>query len=78
MYALKMISSILPSMLSSMLPITWHDTLPTYFALCFRVYSQEASHSQFHLTICSHICFLVFNWETWRVAATWHQEADHE
>jgi len=76
--ALKMLSSILPSMLWSMFPIACHNTLPTYLALCFQVYSQEARHSQFHLTICSYICFLVFNWETWRVAATRHQEADHE
>jgi hypothetical protein len=55
--------------------MTWYT--PTYLALYFQVYSPEARHSQFHLTICSHICFLVFNWENWRVAATRHQEADH-
>jgi hypothetical protein len=47
MYALKMLSSILPSMLLSMFPIAWHDTLPTYLALCFQVYSQEARYSQY-------------------------------
>jgi hypothetical protein len=59
MYALKMLSSILSSMLSSMFPIAWHDTLPSCLALCFQVYSQEARYSQFHLTICSHRRFLV-------------------
>jgi hypothetical protein len=75
--SLNMLSSILASVLSSMFPIAWHDTLPTYLVLCFQVHSQEARNFQFHLTICSHICFLVFNWETWRVAATRYQEANH-
>jgi len=77
MYALKMLSSILPSMHPSMFPIALHDTLPAYLALCFQVHSQEARHSQFHQTISSHICFLVFDREMRRGAATRHQEADN-
>jgi len=78
MQALKMLSSMLPTMLSRMFPIALHDTLPAYFALCFQIQSQEARHSQFHLTICSHISFLVFDQETGRIAATRHQGADYK
>ena len=56
MLALKILSRIRPCVLPSMFPIVSHNTLPTYLALCFQVYSQEARQFQFHLTICSHIC----------------------
>jgi len=76
LYTLIMLLSPLPSMLTSMSPTALHDTLSAYLALCFQVYFQQARYSQFHLTICSHVCFLVLDSETCRVAATRHQKAD--
>ena len=66
-YALKTLSSILPSTLS--------NTLPAYLALCSQIHSPEARHSQSHLTICSHVCSCVLGPETCWVAGARHQEA---
>jgi len=66
-------SSTLPSMLSNTLPIALDDTLPAYLALRSQVHSQEARHSQSHLTICSLVCSCMLDPETCRVAGARHQ-----
>jgi len=57
-------SSTLPGMLSRTLLIALDGTLLACLALRSQVHSQEARHSQSHLTICSHVCSWVLDPET--------------
>ena len=77
-YTPSMFSSTLPGMLSRTLLIALDGTLLACLALRSQVHSQEARHSQSHLTICSHVCSWVLDPETCWVAGARHPEAGGE
>jgi len=53
-----------PRLLGYMPPSTLSRRSQVHSRICSQLYSPEARHSQFHLTICSHVCFWVLDSET--------------
>jgi hypothetical protein len=66
--ALKILSSIPPSMLSRTLPVAPNGTLAAHLALGSQVHSIAGRYIQYHLTIYCHIRYSLLNPETCHIS----------